>query len=336
MQLQSAFRFAELSLEEHIAPIQEEFLARESRRSWVDLRSVAGVVAAMLVLGCGKVKPSDRKREGAQPTDSQVRGVAGDTGAAPREKGVSEQMSQAPHPGTPLEVLSGWTRALNDGDLSELERLYADRVLYYGSWLDRNQVLQRKREALAATNGFGQSVLGSPHVEHEGDLVRVRFLKRSGPPNAQQDIFAALVLRKSSGFLVHEETDAVTEKRYGSGSAFADAPRDCLSAAWRMVDSTPAASRLYKKINENLKEFPKEAELRPGGMGPFMPSETDEGTYELSIGVHHPERFEAYGWFSISRIGRITVSSMTLDLLDAPTEPSKVALTYFRKFCIEK
>lgn len=292
-------------------------------------------MVAMLVLGCGRAKPGDRK-QGAQSTDSKERGVAGDTGAAPREKGVSEQISRVPHAGTPLEVLSNWTRALNDGDLSELERLYADRVLYYGSWLDRNQVLQRKRAALAATEGFRQSVLGSPHVEHEGDLVRVRFLKRSGPPNAQRDIFAALVLRKSSGFRVHEETDAVTEKRYGSGTAFADAPRDCLSAAWLMVDSTPAASRLYKKISENLSGFPKAAELRPGGMGPFMPSETDEGTYDLSIGVHHPDRFEAYGWFSISRSGRISVSSMTLDLFDTPTEPSKVALNYFRKLCSEK
>jgi hypothetical protein len=103
-----------------------------------------------------------------------------------------------------------------------------------------------------------------------------------------------------------------------------------------MVDSTPAASRLYKAINENLKKFPKEADLRPGGMGPFMPSETENGTYDLSIGVHHPERFEAYGWFSISRAGKITVTSMTLDLTDAPTEPSKTALNFFRKLCTEK
>jgi hypothetical protein len=241
-----------------------------------------------------------------------------------------------PQAGTPLAVLTNWTHALNDGNLSELERLYADRVLYYGSWLDRNHVLQQKRAALAATKGFTQSVLGSPHVEDEGDMVRVKFLKRSGSPNAQRDIFASLVLQKTSPFLIREETDAVTEKQYGNGAAFADAPKDCLSATWLMVDSTPAARRLYKAINENLKNFPKEADLRPGGMGPFMPSETDNGTYDLSIGVHHPERFEAYGWFSISRSGKVTVTSMTLDLSDAPTEPSNTALNSFRKLCSEK
>lgn len=68
-------------------------------------------------------------------------------------------------------------------------------------------------------------------------------------------------------------------------------------------------------------------------MGPLMPNETGDGTYQVAVGVYHPERFEAYAWFTIDATGKITVSVFTLDRFDAPASPSPQALQSFKRLC---
>jgi hypothetical protein len=301
-------------------------------RAWA-----VALVALALVCACDKGSTGQRQGAGRKSPTIKSNASAADSGVAANASGRTRaaQRPQSPTkpPQTPQEMLTEWTRALNEADLGALESLYAGRVRFYGTWLTRDEVLKRKRDALAATRNFKQAVLGNPSLEKKGDVSTLGFRKRSGPADAQHDVFATLVLRRSPQLLIEEETDAATEKRYGSASTSGDVPKDCVSAVWLMVDSTPVAERLYKDINRNLGGFPKEAELHPGGMGPLTPHETGDGTYELAIGVHHPERFEAYAWFTVDPTGKVTVSAFTLELSEATTTPSPEALRHFGRLC---
>lgn len=234
------------------------------------------------------------------------------------------------------DLLAEWTRALNTRDLGALERVYADHVRFYGRSLTRAQVLESKRKALAATPNFRQLVLGAPSLEQDGDVTRVMFHKRSGPEDALRDVFATLVLRAGPRLLIAEETDATTEKRFAPVAATADEPTDCGSAVWALVDSTREAAKLSAQIEHNLKSFPEAADLHPGGMGPMTPAETGDGTYQIAMGVHHPERFEAYAWFTVMVDGRVRLTAYTLELDDAAVFPAPKALSAFQRLCAGK
>jgi hypothetical protein len=247
----------------------------------------------------------------------------------------SSELGGTATPANPRELLKEWTRALNAADMNALGRLYAERVRFYGTSLVREDVIERKRKALQGAT-FMQEITGEPRIEPKGDGFRVVFQKRSGPKGAPRDVLATLVLGKGPPLSIVEETDAVTQKRYGLVSAAPEAPKDCPTAVWLLVDSTPEAKRLNEKIEKNLKALPGATALHPGGMGPFMPEETGDGTYEVSIGVHHPDRFEAYGWFTVSAKGNVTASSFALDLFDASASPSAEARGHFARLCGQK
>lgn len=294
--------------------------------------------AFIAVVGCGKAKPGEASN--ASPHSPKVThetpvasGTLSDLAPRPAPSGSGSGSAAIESLEDPRQLLKEWTRALNAADLGALGRLYAERVRFYGISLARDEVIEKKRKALQATPTFAQEVTGKPRVEPKGDVIRVVFQKRSGPKGQQRDVLGTLVLRKAPPFSIVEETDAVTEKRYGRVRAAADAPKDCPAAVWFLVDSTPEAKRLFDKIEKNLKAFPPNAGMNPGGMGPIMPNETGDGTYEYSIGVHHPDRFESYGWFTVDATGKVTVSSWNLELDDVETSPSKEALAEFQKHC---
>jgi hypothetical protein len=211
--------------------------------------------------------------------------------------------------------------------------LYAENVRFYGQRLGRKDVIARKRQALEKTPTFVQTVTGEPRIEPSGGEIRVVFKKRSGPRGKEQDALATLILSAGRPLEIVEETDAATKKRRGEDDQRAAAPTNCEDAVGTLVASTLEWKRLGDDIDKNLKGVPASANLNPGGMGPFMPSETGDGTYEMSIGVHHPDRFEAYGWFTVSATGKVTVNSFALELSDAPATPTKEALADFTRLC---
>ncbi|HKO48665.1 MAG TPA: hypothetical protein VJV79_13130 [Polyangiaceae bacterium] len=244
---------------------------------------------------------------------------------------ISSAPAVANAPQTAEQLLNAWTAALNAADVTALAGLYADKVKFYGQSLTREEVLARKRKALAATPGFSQQVLGQPSYQDEDDSVRVGFQKRSGSPAALSDVRSTLVLVKSPRLAIREETDAVTEKRFSSAGGHAK-PDSCEAAVWALVDSTPFAKQLNATIEQNLKRFSASEDLHLGGMGPFLPSETG-GTYELWIGVHHPGRFENYAVFSVSPKGATTVACGQCDAPRGPISPTRSALDDFNRLC---
>jgi hypothetical protein len=283
---------------------------------------------AIALSGCSKTSSREHagvapKPPATKPIDSTAPGSSTTAPATPTSAGPSQS------PQTPKELLAEWTRALNGADLPALERLYDERVRFYGTWLSRSEVIERKRKALAATPGFQQSVLHEPHFQQQGNLIRVGFRKRSGPAEAQNDVLATLVLRKGPPLLIREETDAVTQKRFDPLTL--EPATDCASAVWHLVLSTREAQRIFAEIRQNLKGYP--ADYRPGGMGPMYPDETQSDAYDMAIGVNQPERFEAYAWFTIKLDGDVTTSAMSLDLYDAPVSPSPESVASFKRLC---
>lgn len=80
------------------------------------------------------------------------------------------------------------------------------------------------------------------------------------------------------------------------------------------------------------KRFPESADLHSGGVGPFMPSETG-GTFEIWIGVHHPERFENYASFDVTREGETTVTCGQCEGPRGPLTTPRSALEDFKRLC---
>lgn len=235
---------------------------------------------------------------------------------------------------TPEQMLKAWTHALNASDAAALEPLYAEKVRFYGSTFPRTEVIARKRKALAASPGFTQQVIGQPSYRDESDRIRVSFQKRSGLPGKLTDVRSTLVLTKLPKLTIAEETDAATEQRFQRENEAK--PTDCASAVSALVDSTPLAAKLYATIDKNLKPYPASDDLHPGGMGPFMPAETDGKSYEVWIGVHHPDRFENYGTFSVTLKGDVTADSFELGNAPQPTAPTPAALADFKRLCPSK
>jgi hypothetical protein len=230
-------------------------------------------------------------------------------------------------------LLAAWTRALNASDIAALGPLYGDSVRYYGQVLKHAEVIARKRSALAKTPTFRQEVLGKPKIERAGNVTRVGFLKRSGPADSQRDVFATVVLEHAPTLHIVEETDLPTQGNAPKAEESNVAPENCSEAVSLLVDSTKQANRLYAQIDKNLRNFPESADLHAGGMGPLMPADVGGETYDMAIGVHHPERFEAYGWFSVDRDGKVTVSSMALEAYDQVVDTNADALATFKRLC---
>ena len=284
------------------------------------------LVVQALLLGCGK----SHSQQAAPAPVRSASASASAMGSAVKAPATSAPTATA-LPAAAEQLLSAWTAALNNADMTVLADLYADKVKFYGQSLARAQVVARKRQALAAAPGFKQQVLGQPSWLDEGDSLRVLFLKRSGLPGAQSEVRSMLVLLKTPRFAIREETDAVTEKRFKSASDEAK-PASCEAAVWALVESTPFAKQLHADIERNLKEYPASDGFNPGGMGPFLPSETG-GTYDVWIGVHGPERFESYAYFKVTPQGETTVECVECDASNGLLAPARSALDDFNRLC---
>lgn len=293
-----------------------------------------GVMVLSLSAGSCSCDGSKREQSVERVAPAPEQGaVAPRTTIASALSRESEEEATFQEPASVEQVLSAWNDALNRRNFDALEQMYADEVWFYGKRTTRKDVLANKRVALESLKSFQQEILGDPVSHTVGDTVVLRFRKRSGAKGKQNDVAAKLTLARNKPWRILREEDEVSEKRFGSGYVEERVPTDCSDAVWMIVDSTARARSLYRRIKENLEAFPPEANLRPGGMGPFTPDETGDGTYDLSIGVHHPERFEAYAWFTVTVEGKVTVSSMYENLLEHPETPSRAALKHFKRLC---
>jgi hypothetical protein len=110
------------------------------------------LIAQALLLGCGK----SRSQQIVPALSASA--LASVTAANVSASAVANAPETAEH------LLNAWTAALNAADVTAPATLYANKVKFYGQSIAREEVLARKRNALAATPGFTQQVLGQPSV----------------------------------------------------------------------------------------------------------------------------------------------------------------------------
>lgn len=280
------------------------------------------LMAVLLALGCSKkVTP--------QPQPKKV------TTSATASSSPAPSAVITPSPGSPEDLVLRWTRALNEKDLSGLSKLYAERVNFYGQWLSRDQVLKRKSEALQRTPDFEQTIVGQPQVTRSQGKVLVSFLKRSGSRTATTNVQASLRLVQTPELRIAEETDSPTQSRFTGDRAAPRTPAErCQLAVIALIESTADGQALARNIDRDIQQAPNKGELRAGGLGPMDPDSAEDDTFQYAMGVHHPERFESYAWFTVNaRTGAITVSTIT-DQEPRTAEPDgKTALPEFLRWC---
>lgn len=204
-------------------------------------------------------------------------------------------------------VVASWSDALDRHDLVALERVYAPRVKFYGNELDRSAVVAAKRRALAASPTFHQSIVGAVDVAKDGAAFVTTFTKRSGTTK-MQDVKARVVVE---GGLVREESDAPSDARRADSGPTAAGPSSdgCEAAASSAVFGLPEVKKL---LADDQKEVAKAKDGRNlGGIGP-IPEES--GGFSASLGVHHPDRYEAHLWYSVDGSGKLSVTVMGGDV----------------------
>jgi hypothetical protein len=169
-------------------------------------------------------------------------------------------------------LVTAWNVALNAHDAEALAGLYAPQVSFYGRSFSRAQVLAAKSAALAVAPAFKQQ-LSKVRIAPEPLLgARVTFEKSSAGAKTVQ-----------ARLLVHCTDDGVY-----AITAESDAPSDELGAAKEGCEDA-----MYS-VAFGLPEVTKELANATDGAPFGSVSYPVEGThYSLSLGFHHPDRFEA-------------------------------------------
>jgi hypothetical protein len=209
---------------------------------------------------------------------------------------VAKTPSRPEHPAE--KVLNVWSSALDRKDEAALRTLYAPYVRFYGVRKPAGEVLGAKHNAFLREPDFRQRV-NHVQIEKAKKGFVVRFEKQSGAGFAST-VDARLTLEPSDGdtLLITEETDAVTDKRFGKKSQ----PTDCYSAVSSGVAALPIIETDSHRVMRDSPEV---------GAGGVLFSE-EPGKLEAAQGYFHPDRFEPRWWIDVVD-GQITVRDALSD-----------------------
>jgi serine/threonine protein kinase len=120
--------------------------------------------------------------------------------------------------------VTAWNAAHATKNADALRSLYADSVLYYGSYQSRQACIASKRAFLAKNPDFTQQFVGQIQVVSQGDSVRAEFVKRVLLRGRTTDYPSYLVFaRSSTGWQIVTEGDAITDANLAKKAAKAAA-----------------------------------------------------------------------------------------------------------------
>ncbi len=110
-------------------------------------------------------------------------------------------------------VVDSWTKAHNDKDLTALDRLFADEVVFYAKQLPKVTCLGIKSKRLRSAKFFHLEIIGMPVVTvYDTDIIRTSFVKRITSGTAVTDYDAYLLLKRIEGRLrIVGESDLITD-----------------------------------------------------------------------------------------------------------------------------
>jgi hypothetical protein len=112
-------------------------------------------------------------------------------------------------------VLQSWDRANNTKDIDTLSRLYASKILYYGSRYSRQKCLKDKKRFFRKYPHFSQTVQNAAYVTLSPTRYKIIFDKyvRMRPSDKYRIYPSYLLVDTSSAFpAIVEEGDSVTDK----------------------------------------------------------------------------------------------------------------------------
>lgn len=204
-----------------------------------------------------------------------------------------------------VAVVRAWDTALDKHDLAALDRIYADRVVFYGRRLAKTAVIAAKRAAFAKQSTYTQQIIGDIALAPGDDgRVSATFLKRTGDANAFRVLTAKLFLTLGpQGYRVAEETDEASPTSAGA------VPPDCEAKTNEVVAALPQVRRATDAAM-------KEADQSDGGVnfGGVGPNDDGEGGFVESTGLHRDDRFDSRIVTSVTRSGALTVTVLGEDV----------------------
>lgn len=173
--------------------------------------------AAAFVLGCRPQQHASPQTPGSDAgvgvTKPEIVAEGGD------ERGDDQEA---------LRVVRGWNDALNTKDIDALNALYGSYVTFYGWSMKREVLLEKKRQALAASPTFRQVLRDVRFGTTESPGVySATFLKASGPKGSVKSVAASLTLSRETGALriVAESDEASDDAAFYTSRCVSDA--DC-------------------------------------------------------------------------------------------------------------
>ena len=256
------------------------------------------VLLALGLAACSKSESPRAHQTAASPS----------TRTAPPLGPSAATLAGDPAPTEPLLAVRAWNRALNARDQAQLEKLYAERVSYYGVDLGRAAVIGKKRAALERAPRFQQSLSKLEVHELSRADVAVTFTKTwTSDGTDKQTVEALLDLERRQGkYVITRESDTRAEARRRGGLSACD------DAVLQAVAATAPAKELLGG--------PVARDRGHSSNGMHIGARPPESTV-FSVAIHetHETHLATLAWFEVEpKTGVVRQSVPSRRMLAAP------------------
>lgn len=114
-------------------------------------------------------------------------------------------------------IVNAWNDAHNNWHFKDLENLYTDKVLFYGSTMNKKECISYKTNLASPTKIFVQKVASEIEaVEYGKGIIKCMFTKEVIIDDKKAQYPAYLILKETdSGLKIVCESDEITDASFG-------------------------------------------------------------------------------------------------------------------------
>ncbi len=111
-------------------------------------------------------------------------------------------------------VVQDWNKTHQDYNFTALQKIYTDKVLYYGKEMTNQDIVFAKQSFIKKNNDFTQTILGDLNIENIGEhRMKVSFIKQASFGGKRNEYPSYLELQKfESEWKICTESDDITDK----------------------------------------------------------------------------------------------------------------------------
>ena len=111
-------------------------------------------------------------------------------------------------------AVQNWNKAHQDYDFTAMQKIYTEKVLYYGKLMASNDIVLSKQSFIKKYKDFTQKILGDLAIENLGEQkMKVSFIKQASFGGKLNEYPSYLVVQKTdSGWKICTESDSITDK----------------------------------------------------------------------------------------------------------------------------